>query len=96
LVPFLELAIAEKTGNPVASTSTEQNLANMQKLFPRGIPKNTDIVDLAVRINAEKGSGKAQNAIARELTGEMPKKCPKAKSLLSQIRRLAREKRLNL
>jgi hypothetical protein len=70
--------------------------ANHLKLFPNGVPENGDLRDLAVAINAQRGNGKSKSRIAREVTDEERGKDKKAKSLLSQLRRLRREGRVNL
>lgn len=87
----------EKARDDVAQTTHEQVVsANRLKLFPKGIPENSDIQDLVVRLDTEKGSGKSKNRIAREFTGEDRGHDPKARSLLAQIRRLKRDGRVNL
>lgn len=66
---------------------TDDVRANALKLFPGGMPENQDIIDLVVKLNTEKDSGKSMNAIALEFAGEKKK----AQSLLSQIRRMRRD-----
>jgi hypothetical protein len=78
------------------SASSTPPSANNQKFFPRGVLNNPDILELAARLNAAEGSGISKNQIAREFTGEPLGNEPKAKSLLSQIRRLIRQGRLNI
>jgi hypothetical protein len=70
--------------------------ANTEKLFPKGLPSNVDIVDLVCRIHAEQDPNKGLSQIAREFTEESEEHFPKAKSLLSQIRRQKREGRITL
>ncbi|MCB9952843.1 MAG: hypothetical protein H6824_17865 [Planctomycetaceae bacterium] len=68
--------------------------ANMQKkLFPKGVPRNPDIVDLVVRIHSESDDGRSFNQIAEELTEGDVKR---ARSLLASIRRLRKEGRVQL
>lgn len=67
--------------------------ANTTKLFPQGIPDNPNIVDLVVRLDAGAGGKKSQQQIAMEMTDGNKKL---ADSLLSQIRRLRREGKVNL
>jgi hypothetical protein len=59
---------------------------NVQKLFPKGVPEDSNIVDLVVRLNTAKGSGKSQSEVARELTGESIGNDVLAKKLLANIR----------
>lgn len=70
--------------------------ANIQKLFPNGVPGDPDIRDLAVRLNAAKGTGKHQAEIAREVTKETVGDDPKAKALLARIRMFKNRGKLNL
>ncbi|GEM_PF-2388835 len=72
------------------------NSANTSRLFPGGLPRNLDVRDLVCKLDAEKQPGKSDNDIAREFTGETKGHDKKAKSLLSQIRRLKREGKVNL
>jgi hypothetical protein len=73
------------------------NSANTSKLFCGIVPTNPDLVDLAVRIDAEpKDSKRSWNEIARNFTGETNGTDTKAKSLLSQLRRMKRQGRVNL
>jgi hypothetical protein len=83
---------------PVTSNGSADSVvdANTQKLFPKGIPQNPDVIDLVVRLNTEKGSGRSMNQIAQEFTGETAQNDPKARSLLSQIRRMVRKGRVKL
>jgi hypothetical protein len=70
--------------------------ANTAKLFPNGVPPNSDIVDLVVRLDAAKGSGRSDLSVAREFFGECVGNDPKSKSHLSQIRRMRRKGRITL
>ena len=76
------------------------NSANTSRLFPGGFPKNPDIRDLVIRLDAEKGKPESErrtnNEIARELTGETKDSFPKANSLLTQIRTMKRKGRVIL
>jgi hypothetical protein len=69
--------------------------ANTHKMFPKGIPDNPDIRDLAIRLNSDKGSGKSQNQTAREFTGETLGSDTKAKRLLASLRMLKARGRYN-
>lgn len=80
----------------VKATQDEAASANRLKLFPKGVPENNDIVDLVVRLDAERDSGKSMNRIEREYTKEKRGKDQRAKSLLAQVRRLKRQGRVNL
>jgi hypothetical protein len=82
--------------NDSNTESKSRDLANTKKLFPMGVPENTEIVDVAVRIDAAKGSGKSERQIAREYTSESKGNMPRAQSILSQIRRMKRQGRVNL
>ena len=75
---------------------TDAVRANEAKLFPGGVPRNSNIVDLVVRLDAERASGRSANEIARDFTGEQEGNDTRAQSLLSQIRRLKREKKISL
>jgi hypothetical protein len=73
---------------------SQTDSANTAKLFPKGLPQNPDIVDLVVRLDTAKGTDKSDIAIAREFTGEPESRDGKARSLLSQIRRMRRNGRI--
>lgn len=81
------------TGLPNAAVP---NRADRSPLFPRGIPHNHDIQDLATKIDSEKNSGKSINEIAREFTGESKGSDRKARNLLRQIRRMKHDGKINL
>lgn len=67
--------------------------ADTSRLFRGDVPSNPDLVDLAVRIDAAKGSNKSRSQIAREFcNGDKTK----AENLLRQVRRLKKEGRVNL
>jgi hypothetical protein len=92
---------AAREGHQNATLATSQpenttNSANTAKLFRGSVPENPDIVDLVARLDAAKGSGKSDNDVARELTGETYPDDPRAQSLLSQVRRLKRKGRITL
>ncbi len=70
--------------------------ANNRKLFPKGLPQNPNLIDLVLRLNSQRDSGKSKSQIAREFTKETAGNDRRAQSLLAQIRRLIREGRLNL
>jgi hypothetical protein len=70
--------------------------ADTSRLFTRGVPDNTDIRDLVCMLDAERDSGKSRNEIARNFTRESKEDFPKAASLLSQIRRMEKNGRINL
>lgn len=72
---------------------SDANNANTSHLFSGDVPANSDIVDLVVRLDCAKGSGKSDRQIALEFTGKDVKK---AESLLAQIRRLKRQGRVIL
>ena len=84
----------DNTGDTPAGASA--NGANTAQLFPEGVPKNPRIVDLVCRLDAEKAQPedkrRAMIVIAREYTGESMGNDKEAKSLLSQIRRMKRDK----
>jgi len=69
--------------------------ASAEKLFPKGEPKNRDVVELVIKINTEKGGEKSLNQIARAYTRESKGSDRRAQQLLSTIRRLRREGRVN-
>ncbi len=70
--------------------------ANNRKLFPKGLPSNPNLVDLVLRLDSQRDSGKSKVQIACEFTEETTGNDRRARSLLAQIRRLIREGRLNL
>jgi hypothetical protein len=82
----------EANNDPIGELSPEER-ANRAKLFPGGVPTNANIVDLVVRIDAARGTGKSLREIGLEFTGGDRRK---ALSLLSQIRRMKREGRITL
>lgn len=51
-----------------AAPANIERLASATKLFPTGIPNNPDIVDLSVRLNSLKDSGRSMNSIASDFT----------------------------
>jgi hypothetical protein len=79
---------------------TGENSANISKLFCGHVLKNPDLVDLAIRIAAEKNKPKnerrSNNKIALEFTKETIIKGSRAASLLAGLRRLKRDGRVNL
>lgn len=83
-------------GGSLVMSEPNANNANNSRLFPGGFPENADIRDLVCKLDAAKQSEKSDNEIAREFTGETKGHDKKAKSLLSQIRRLKREGKVNL
>ena len=85
-----------ETGELQEPQKTSANEKNTNKFFPDGVPDDPDLVDLAVRLDAAKGSGKRQLDVARELTGEAPGSDPKAKRLLARIRMMRQRGKLNL
>lgn len=91
-----EIAKLERasTGDSADPASRQPVSANAAKLFPKGVPDNTNIVDLVVRLNTARGTDRSEISIAREFTGESEGQEPKARSLLSQIRRMRREGRI--
>jgi hypothetical protein len=93
---LITLALEEQDRASQDQTQAPVADANTAKLFPRGVPPNPDIVDLVVRLDAAKGSGKSDIQIAREFKGETAGNDPKSKSLLSQIRRMRRNGRITL
>jgi hypothetical protein len=75
--------------------SSSANRANHSALFPKGVPNDPDIVDLVVRLNAEKeeptANQRSYNEIARELTGETLHSDLKAQRLLARVRKLRKQ-----
>lgn len=88
------LALPDDTQPIQPLTPGEQE--NRQKLFPKGVHKNPDIVDLVVRLDAAKGTDQKAIAVARSITGEPAENCPKAKKLLAHIRVLKKRRQVNL
>ena len=72
------------------------NKSNKNKLFPRGLPKNQDIVDLVMLLDTHQDSEKSNIQIAREFTHEIKDADDKARSLIRQIWRLEKQDRVNL
>jgi len=70
--------------------------ANNRKLFPKGLPSNPNLIDLVLRLDSQRDSGKSMNQIAREFIEETEGNDKCAQSLLAQIRRMRRDGRLNL
>lgn len=89
--PFVEIAIIESWKTPI--DSERENIA---KLFPHGIPNDSDIVDLVVRLDSAKGTDATQLETARAFTKEAKGSDPKAKKLLARIRMLKTRGKLNL
>lgn len=69
---------------------------NIRKLFPNGVPNDSDIVDLVVRLDSARGGKLSMSAIARKYTGEQLGSDPKAKKLLARIRMMQTRGNLNL
>jgi hypothetical protein len=80
----------------VSAEDGDAGRANNTKLFPLGIPDNSDIVDLALLIQTSAGDGRSWREIAREFTCETKDKQNKALSLLSQLRYLCNHGRCAL
>jgi hypothetical protein len=93
----LEQEIARAATRPASPSA---NSANTSKLFPGGVPRNPDLVDLTARIDAEnrkpENERRSNNEIARELTHETKGNDKKAKSLLSQVRRMKQTRHVTL
>jgi len=77
-----------------AAENSEQNQENANRLFQGEVPDDHDLVSLAVRLDAERDSGKTKAAIAREVTKEPLKKDPRARKLLARIRMMERRGKL--
>lgn len=95
------VAAAKKTDTPNSKPdSNGANSANTSQLFSGTIPKNSDLVDLAALIDAEKSKPKnerrSRNEIAREFKGETVGNSLKADSLLARLRYLRKRGRVNL
>ncbi len=75
---------------------------NPARLFPKGVPKNIDVRDLACLLDAErakpKGERRSDRAVALEFTSEVKWDRPKckARSLINQIGRLKRKGEIDL
>ena len=61
--------------------------ADKRKIFPDGVPDDTEVVDVVILILNEKERGKSLNQIAREYTGETVGNFPKAARILDRIRK---------
>lgn len=89
-------AIAKAEAAPISNADSADTL----RLFSGGVPGNTDIQDLIVKLDANEGKLKAdkksRNEIARKFTGETKGNDPKAQSLLRTIRRMQQNKQINL
>ncbi len=72
----------EQSGERTADSNTDT-----RENVPPRIPESTDVRDLCQLLQKHLPKGQKQIEIAREFTGEMPGKDPKAKSLLRQARR---------
>ncbi len=76
------------------------NSASASRLFSGDVPENTDLIDLAVKLDAEAGKPETDrrpwNVVAREFTGEAKNSDSKAQSLLASLRRMKRQGRVNL
>lgn len=73
-----------------AVAQTDQAGASARKIFPKGVPEDSDIRDLALLIDTAKGGSKSLNKIALEFTsGDKIR----ARSLLAILNRLKREGR---
>ena len=91
---------------PITSKSAPQTTgsrsigANTSRLFSSKMPDDPRIERLVALLDNEKSKPKEDqrswNAIAREITGENVKSCPRAKSLLSNLNRLRRKGRVTL
>jgi hypothetical protein len=78
------------------TTTSETIRADRSPLFPKGVPEDSDLVDLVTRIDAERNSCTSWNEIARQLLGESKGSAPRSESLLRQIRRMRNDGRVNL
>jgi len=80
----------------LSSTASSSEQANIERIFPDGVPNDSQIVGLAVRLDSARGTGKTQIDVAREFTEEMKGSEPEAKRLLARIRMLKCRGKLNL
>lgn len=91
---------AESIVRPAAATPSESqsraDSADTSRLFPGGVPKNPDVCQLVCELDAGRGSGKSNIAIAREFTAKMRDPERKAQSLLREVRRLVKAGKVNL
>jgi hypothetical protein len=89
----LERVLAQDPSRTPEPTATSEAIrADRSPLFPKGVPEDSDLVDLVTRLDAAKGSGKSWNGVARELLGDERR----SQSLLRQIRRMRLDGRVNL
>lgn len=86
----------EKDEKEVPRQPTSANEKNGSKFFPGGVPDDSNLVDLAVRLDAAKGNGKTQLEVAREFTGETLGNDTKAKRLLARLRMMKTRGKFNL
>jgi len=86
---------AKLAPNSALAVQQSANEKNKSKIFPKGIPDDTDIVDLAIRIDSARGSDAKYLDIARELTGEKLGDEPRAKKLLARLRMMRRRGQAN-
>lgn len=86
--------------DPTPDIKDGANSASASRLFLGAVPKKTDLVDLAVLIDAEKSKPekerRSRNEIGRVFTNETAPNDQKAKSLLASLRRMKRIGRVNL
>jgi len=82
------------------AVGTGANSANTSRLFSGAVPENPDLRDLAALLDAERSKPESERrskmAIARDFTHETDRADKKARSLLSQLRRMKRHGRVNL
>jgi hypothetical protein len=70
--------------------------AHRTKLFPKGIPEDSDIVDAILRLESERTDENTDIGILRELMGEIKGECPKATKIQTRIRRAQLDGRTSL
>jgi hypothetical protein len=93
--------IAARTPEPAAKLSPKSEpepapRADRSPLFPKGVPDDSDLVDLVTRLDAEREPKRSWNKIARELLGESQGNDTRTQSLLRKLRRMRRAGRVNL
>lgn len=67
-----------------------------KKLFPNGVPDDTDLVDAIVKLDNERSPGNTDMDLLRGFTGETRDDCPYATKLQSRIRKARSDGRTTL
>ncbi len=87
-VHYHELTInVDKECSRALADKGRADSADERKFFPKGVPDDTEVVDVVTLLINARDDGRSMNEIAREYTGETKDHFPKAKRILGRIQK---------